>query len=107
MKMPKVEILYFDDCPSWVDAQSLLEQVLREAGRSPQIELIRVETQEEAEQNKFVGSPTIRINGEDLFPTGQTQFALGCRVYQTPNGFKGVPTEDMLKEQLERILALN
>lgn len=107
MTTPKIELLYFDDCPSWVDAKSLLEQIFSEAGQSPEIELIQVETQEEAEHHKFVGSPTIRINGADIFPTGQTHFALGCRVYQTPNGFKGVPTEEMLKERLEPILASN
>ena len=65
-----------------------------------QVALVRVETQEEAEVHRFVGSPSIRVNGEDLFPSDQDQLALGCRVYQTPEGFRGWPTEAMLREKL-------
>jgi hypothetical protein len=62
-----------------------------------------VETQEEIEDNKFTGSPTTRINGEDLFPTVQTNYALGCRVYQTPDDYKGWPTEAMILEKLHNL----
>ena len=40
----------------------------------------------------------------DLFPTDQDQFALGCRIYQTSEGFKRWPTKEMLLEKLEPML---
>jgi hypothetical protein len=83
----------------------ILETVLAELDIEPQIDLIRIETQEEAEAHQFVGSPSIRVNGEDLFPTDQDHFALGCRVYQTPEGFRGWPSEAMLREKLNSVLA--
>ena len=95
-----IELLYFDDCPSWKTANVILRSVLEDIEIDMSISLQRVETQEEAVQYRFVGSPSIRINGEDLFPTVQENFALGCRVYPTPEGFSGWPTKSMLKEAL-------
>ena len=96
----KIEFLYFDNCPSWKNALDILVQSLEKLGVSQNISLIPVETQEEAERYKFTGSPMIRVNGIDLFPTGQTDYALGCRVYQTRQGYKGWPTEEMVSEKL-------
>ena len=103
--LDKIEILYFDDCPSWKQAVANLETVLAALEIEPQIELVRVETQEEAEAHQFIGSPSIRVNGEDLFPIGQNHFAMGCRVYPTPEGFRGWPTADMIREQLDNLLS--
>ena len=102
-----IELLYFDDCPSWKNALDVLEESLDKLGVSPKVSLIPVETQEEAEKNEFTGSPMIRVNGVDLFPTGQTNYALGCRVYQTPEGYKGWPTEQMVSEKLQPLVSGN
>jgi len=99
-----IELLYFDDCPSWRNAVDSLENSLKELALEQEINLIPVETQEEAVQNEFTGSPMIRVNGDDLFPTGQTNYALGCRVYQTPDGYKGWPSEEMISEKLSLML---
>ena len=86
-----IELLYFDDCPSWRNAVDSLDNSLKNLGFEGVVALIPVETQEEAAMNKFTGSPMIRVNGKDLFPTGQNNYTLGCRVYQTPDGYKGWP----------------
>jgi hypothetical protein len=99
-----IELLYFDDCPSWKNALVNLEESLKNLGVPQKVSLIPVETQEEAEKDEFTGSPMIRVNGVDLFPTDQTNYALGCRVYQTPEGFKGWPTEEMVSEKLSSII---
>jgi hypothetical protein len=100
----KIELLYFDDCPSWKNAIDILKKSLEKLSIAQEVALTPVETQEEAEENEFTGSPTIRVSGVDLFPTGQTNFALGCRVYQTQEGFKGWPTEEMISEKLQLLL---
>ena len=99
-----IELLYFDDCPSWKKALDILEESLNNLGISQNISLISVDTHEETEENKFTGSPMIRVNNIDLFPTGQTNYALGCRFYQTPEGYKGWPTEQMVSEKLSSII---
>jgi hypothetical protein len=94
----QVELLWFAGCPSYLRAQELLAQVLREEGIDAPIEMIQVHDDAEAIALKFLGSPTIRLNGRDPFAEpGQDQFAMQCRVYRTPAGLKGVPTLEMLR----------
>jgi hypothetical protein len=100
-----IELLYFDNCPSWKNALVTLEAIVEEYGITSKISLIRVETQEESVLHGFVGSPTIRVNKKDLFPTDQGHFALGCRIYQTSEGLKGWPTKEMLVEKLEPMMS--
>ena len=104
-KKMDIELLYFDDCPSWKNALVTLESIVEEYGFSSKISLIRVKTQEGAVLHRFVGSPTIRVNKKDLFPTDQGQFALGCRIYQTSEGLKGWPTKEMLLENLRPMMS--
>ena len=99
-----IELLYFDDCPSWRNSLGILSDLLEKLGISEKTILISVETQEEAEKYRFTGSPMIRVIGEDLFPTSQENYALGCRVYQTPDGFQGWPTEEMIEERITQII---
>ena len=101
----KIEILYFDACPSWKQAVDNLEAVLAALEIETRVALVRVENQAEAEAHQFVGSPSIRVNGIDLFPTDQDHYALGCRVYPTPEGFRGWPTKVMLQEKLSSRIA--
>lgn len=97
----KIELLYFDECPSYQVARVLLEQVLAEEGITAPIEMIRVADEDDALDKQFVGSPTLRVNGADLFPDQTSDvFAMQCRVYRTPQGFKGVPTKEMLRAAL-------
>ncbi len=60
-----------------------------------------VNTDEEARKLRFPGSPTIKVDGEDLFPVPERgEYALGCRMYATPEGLRESPTARMLKEAL-------
>ncbi len=94
----KVELLWFDGCPSYLRARELLEQVLREENVSTPIEMIQVYDDADALAKKFLGSPTIRLNDMDPFAEpGQDHYAMQCRVYRTPEGLKGVPTKEMLR----------
>ena len=94
----KIELLWFDDCPSYQDARELLEQALREEKIIAPIEMVQVRDNADAVAQKFLGSPTIRLNGVDLFAeAGQNNFAMQCRVYRTPAGLKGWPTKEMLR----------
>lgn len=95
-----IEVLCFDSCPSWRNAVENLEAALEAEGLSAEVELIRVETEAEAQAQRFLGSPSFRLNGRDLWPEDRAEFALDCRVYATPDGLKGWPTVEMLRERL-------
>ena len=87
----KVEVLYFDGCPTYETAVKTLEEVLFEEGS-------------EAEGLRFPGSPTIRVDGDDLFPVPERAgYALGCRTYITPEGLRGSPTAQVFREALAKL----
>jgi hypothetical protein len=96
-----IELFYFDGCPTYRLGQQALQQALLEEGIKSPIQLIAVSTNEEAQRMQFPGSPTIRVNGRDLFSTPERQaWGLGCRMYPTPEGLRGAPTKEMLSEAL-------
>ena len=100
----KVEILYFDGCPTYEMATKALRAVLAEEGIEAEVELVAVNSDDEAQRLRFPGSPTVRVDGRDLFPAPEREdWRLGCRIYATPQGFRGSPTAEMLKEVLTMI----
>ena len=100
----QMEILYFDGCPTYLEAEDTLRRILEEEGVDAEVDLVAVNTDEEAQELRFPGSPTIRVDGEDLFPVPErAEYALGCRMYTTPEGLRGSPTTEMLREALARM----
>jgi hypothetical protein len=82
-----VELLWWDGCPSHPEALAELRQILREENVEANVQLIEVMSDEQARQERFPGSPTIRIDGEDIVPPGDGEpFSLTCRVYRTRDG---------------------
>jgi hypothetical protein len=98
----RIEFLYWEECPSHPDALARLRKVLRDEGIPDEVDVIRVDTQEDADRHRFPGSPTIRINGVDLQPEGvQGQAVLTCRTYRTEEGrLSPLPTVTMIREAL-------
>jgi len=96
----QIELLYFDGCPSWEGGLENLKAALKAEGLESNITLIKVEEDDKAEQLKFLGSPSFHLNGIDLWPEERKRYNLSCRVYSTPQGMKGVPTVEMLREKL-------
>ena len=97
----KIEILHFDGCPTYRATENTLRQVLAEEGMQADIELVAVNSDEDARRLLFPGSPTIRVEGRDLFPTPEREnWRLVCRGYATPESLMGSPTAQMLKAGL-------
>lgn len=95
----RVEVLYFDGCPTYRAAEETLRGVL--AQEDAEVELVAVNSEKEAQRLRFPGSPTIRVDGEDLFPVpDRTRYALGCRMYATPEGLRRSPTAKMVRASL-------
>jgi hypothetical protein len=100
----KVEVLYFDECPTYEAAVKTLRKVLADEGVQAEVELVAVITDKDARSLRFPGSPTMRVDGRDLFPTPEREdWRLGCRVYTTPEGLRGSPTAEMFEEALTKI----
>ena len=99
-----VELLYFDGCPSYAELLPRLRELLASGGIDEEIELRRVESPEHAERERFLGSPTVRIEGEDVDPTAKDRddFGLECRLYRTEEGLVRTPPEEWIRTALAR-----
>ena len=98
----KIELLYFDGCPSWENGLKNLETALQEEGLTASVEIVKVMDDADAARLKFLGSPHFRVDGQDFWPEERENYSLSCRVYSTPEGIKGFPTIAMLRQQLEQ-----
>jgi hypothetical protein len=99
---PVVELLYFEGCPSHEAARELIERIAVEEAIDSEVRLVAVTSVEEAEQLRFLGSPTVRVNGHDIEPGADRRrgFSLACRVYGTESGRQGVPPETWVRAAL-------
>ncbi len=85
--MPRIEFLWWADCPSWERALQLLGNRLAVAGLDPkEIVIIEVTSDEHARSLGFPGSPTIRVDGADIQDPGGNPAGLSCRVYRSRDG---------------------
>lgn len=99
----ELELLYFDDCPHWREADRLLSVL---AAERPDLEVTRqrISSDDEAKRLGFHGSPSIHVGGVDLFEPGPGALpGLTCRMYVTPNGLAGTPTIHQLRDALDSV----
>lgn len=99
----QIDLLYFDDCPSWETGLEYLMAALEAEGLEAEIRTVRVTDDKEAAHLKFLGSPSFQVNGTDLWNEERKHYNLSCRVYSTPQGMKGAPTVEMLREKLRTV----
>ena len=101
----KVEFLWFEDCANHEEARDLLRQVLQLKGAGgSSMEDVEVTDPRVAEQYRFPGSPTIRIDGQDVEPGFEDSgdYSFRCRVYVTEAGLSGVPMRKWIEGAVER-----
>ena len=102
-----IELLYFDGCPSWQGALKNLKTALAIEGIDSEIQLVKVNSDEQAALLKFLGSPSLRVDGVDWWPEERSRYNLSCRVYKTPLGMSGEPSVEMLCEKLRTSNQIN
>jgi hypothetical protein len=97
----RVSILYYEDCPSHDLALKRLREVMAEEGIPDEVEVIKVETEEQARKLRFAGSPTIRVDEQDIDPPSDPRYALTCRAYRLADGrISPLPSKDMIQRAL-------
>jgi hypothetical protein len=102
-----IELLYIDACPNHEGLLRHLEQLLRAAQIPAQIRLRRIDDHTAVQLERFLGSPTVRVDGRDVEPGAEERddFGLKCRLYRTPAGLRGAPPDEWILEALTRTLA--
>jgi hypothetical protein len=102
-----VELLYWEGCPSHPEALAELREALADLGRADVAVAVRpIEDEAQAEAERFVGSPTIRVDGTDAFPPEADEPpALACRIYRLADGrYSPTPDPAALRTSLARLL---
>ena len=98
----KIELLTFEGCPNAQSARELVERVVAESRAAADIAYVNVPDPEEAERLRFLGSPTIRVDGRDIEPgaDARTEHVLACRIYRTEQGSAGVPDDRWVRDAI-------
>lgn len=99
-----VELLYFDDCPNYEKLLPHLRQLLRAAGAADEVALRRIADDEAAQRERFLGSPTVRVDGYDVEPgaSKRRDFGMKCRLYARGDVLRGTPFDEWVLAALAR-----
>lgn len=94
-----VQLLYFEGCPGFEQLAPRLRELV---GGRDDVELIAIDTAEAADRFRFLGSPTVRVDGMDVEPgaDSRTDFGMKCRLYPGAAGPSHVPSDEWILEAL-------
>jgi hypothetical protein len=99
----KVEIFYFEGCPNHASAADMVERVLKREGIRAEVATIEVRDIETARAFRFLGSPSVRVDGMDIEPGRESDPSFfGCRTYTVGGKTTGVPPEKWVVDALRR-----
>lgn len=102
-----IKFLYFKGCPNSEGALNLLREVLNEKSLEEEIEIVEIKSEDMAKEHRFLGSPTIQINGMDIEKERRNDTpSLSCRLYRTRDGYSGIPPKKMIVNAIEEMLNL-
>ena len=99
----KIRFLTFDGCPSGPEALCVFRVVLAEEGLTAAVEQIDVPDVVAARRERFLGSPSIQIDGLDIEVSRRGELPChGCRLYSGAGGPTGVPPKELIRAALHR-----
>lgn len=99
-----IEFQYFEGCPNAKKSLDNLMEVKNELKlNDDEIQIIQVPDMESAEKLNFQGSPTILINGIDIY-TGSKPIGnnYSCRVYIFNRNQTGIIPGEFIKDKIEK-----
>jgi hypothetical protein len=105
---PRIEFLWFQECPSHERARHLLLDVLESMGlRRADLQDIDATDPEIAVARRFPGSPTIRVNGADVEPgfDDPGDYTPRCRIYLTEHGYSGIPERKWIESAIDAAIS--
>jgi hypothetical protein len=97
-----IELLYFDGCPNHEALLPRLREIVADSDVSAEVDLRRISDDNAAQRERFLGSPTVRVDGHDVEPGAErrSDFGLKCRLYRTASGVSGQPDKEWLRAAL-------
>ena len=103
----EVELLWWEGCPSTEETIELVRDQMEAAGLDPATLAVReMRTDAEAAAEGFPGSPTVRVDGQDIDNPGDQPIGLTCRVYRLADGrISAVPDAAVVAAALTKVSA--
>jgi hypothetical protein len=97
----KIEVLYVPNCPNHAVALERLRELLPPESFQTFVNEVLVDDAAMAQSLKFPGSPTIRVNGQDVEPQNEqaASFGIMCRLYSDGSG---APSQQKLRAAIEK-----
>jgi hypothetical protein len=97
-----IEVLYVEHCPNFPAALALVQRVAAELAIDAEFRTTMIGDQAAAERTRFVGSPTVRVDGRDVDPEGElaAEYTLDCRLYWHEHRLAGYPQERSVRDAL-------
>lgn len=94
----KVDVFFFGGCPNHEPTVKLVQEIVRELGVDADVREVEVASTEEVERLRFLGSPTVHVEGVDIEPARRddASYAMSCRMY----GSSGVPPRALIVSAL-------
>jgi len=99
----KIELIYFDGCPSYKTARKYLDEALKARGLKVPVEMVMITGEEDAVRQRFLGSPSVRIDGVDIEPGTEKlkTFSLTCRLYLEDDNVLEWPGRKLIRQAIE------
>ncbi|MES0278303.1 MAG: DUF2703 domain-containing protein [Dehalococcoidales bacterium] len=103
----KIELYYFDECPSYKTALKYIDEALKEKGLNIPVEMVRITSEEDAVRHRFLGSPSVRIDGVDIEPGTEKikAFSLTCRLYLEDDNVLEWPGRKLIRQAIDNASA--
>jgi hypothetical protein len=103
-----LELLYLPGCPNHGVTVDLVHSVLRAEGVPVEVDEVPIMNYAEASLQSFPGSPTIRVNGQDIESISSDRLAVGlaCRTYLVEGRTQGVPPRSLLEQAIRTAIEL-
>jgi hypothetical protein len=98
-----IEFQYFDGCPN---AKATLNNLMEVGGElridENDIRIIQVPNIESAEKNGFQGSPTILVNGVDIYTDSEPfGYNYSCRIYSFDGEQTGIIPKEYIRQKIK------
>jgi hypothetical protein len=94
----RIELLFTEECPHREETRRLITEILEEEHLDIPLFEVCVRTAEEAARHRFIGSPSVRVNGEDIEHRHKdVPYTLACRLYRHEDRFSGVPPKALIR----------
>ena len=73
----KIEVLTIPGCQVTPLTVEIVKATADELGVTYNLNIVTIESRKEANKSKFIGSPTVRVNGKDIDPGANIQKQYG------------------------------